>query len=891
MPGTVNGIGTWYYGKENVHRHMDACDNCGAFGEQQSYDTTLYFVVVFVPVLPLGKYRVIDECPSCRVHRSAKLHQWRAAREAAIETVMGELSGDPHNTEKVKQAIGTLVTYEDEESFNQIAAGLREHMKDNAEVQALLGKAFVYFSRNDEAEAAFRDSLAAADSADVKGDLAMSLIRQGRTAEARPLLQHVLDEKKEDDVGLLYLMIEGYQAEGRHSEALALMDDIAGTLADLADDPEIAKYRKVSEKNLSSGRPIRSVLLSVARTDDGSGHSTGAFAAKIIPKILLAFLLVGLPFLYVVESLRQAGGRQVHLVSGLSEPCRIEIAGRSVDLPPTGHKAVTIPEGEHDVRVTDAEGNGIGIPQERVTVRTPFLTRPFAEKTFVINPDRMAVVIWEQTVYAAKAGPKDKQNEFKINVGEVLYEFDGVDYHFVDFPKQIELPSESARVPKERIFLLEGFQALGGLGIIHDQVGPEACRRFVKRVIARDANAEMHLQLLRRHLGDGKYIEFMKPCLAERPLLVNWHRAYQIAVEATRPEHDLAAEYRKIIDAEGETPDGLYLLARVTVDPEESERLNQKAAKAAGPSAYALNSLAYARLSNGRFEESLEFARKALAILPGRTIFEHVEGASLRALRRHAEALKLLRAQGATGSGLDVITAEELGLLVATGQEDAARKRIAASCAALAKRGAPPEFVTQYRNSIHAVLHYQSGREKEAAGLFAKADDAGGRASGLLSTGRTAEAAKLLEGDAEVPFRWHLLVYIAAASGGDDETAAKHLGLAVGKMRKGGQQAREFAEYLAGERTPEVDRALGLVVHPEEKRVLIAAMGVRYPRDRGKYFDLARKLNFDIHFPHLLLKRILGSPGQGSRPVDGGAKADGREDRLRRCAAARRGAA
>ena len=52
MPFVVNGVGTWQYGKRNVHRLRAACGQCGAVADLESYDTTLYIVVFYVPVLP-----------------------------------------------------------------------------------------------------------------------------------------------------------------------------------------------------------------------------------------------------------------------------------------------------------------------------------------------------------------------------------------------------------------------------------------------------------------------------------------------------------------------------------------------------------------------------------------------------------------------------------------------------------------------------------------------------------------------------------------------------------------------------------------------------------------------------------------------------------------------
>ena len=68
MPSVVNGIGTWYYGKKNLCQYSGSCEFCGCEGELLSYDTTLYFTFVFIPVIPLGKKRIMSQCPNCQRH-------------------------------------------------------------------------------------------------------------------------------------------------------------------------------------------------------------------------------------------------------------------------------------------------------------------------------------------------------------------------------------------------------------------------------------------------------------------------------------------------------------------------------------------------------------------------------------------------------------------------------------------------------------------------------------------------------------------------------------------------------------------------------------------------------------------------------------------------------
>ena len=55
MPQVINGIGTWYWGKRNIHAIQSQCQHCGHIGELLSYDTRAYFVVLFIPIIPLRR--------------------------------------------------------------------------------------------------------------------------------------------------------------------------------------------------------------------------------------------------------------------------------------------------------------------------------------------------------------------------------------------------------------------------------------------------------------------------------------------------------------------------------------------------------------------------------------------------------------------------------------------------------------------------------------------------------------------------------------------------------------------------------------------------------------------------------------------------------------------
>ena len=93
MPTTINGVGTHYYGKKNASVRAGACRSCGRVSNLESYDTRLFVVIVFIPVIPLGRKRIIDSCPFCRRHFVANQGEYH---DGAAALDLGAAQSVPH---------------------------------------------------------------------------------------------------------------------------------------------------------------------------------------------------------------------------------------------------------------------------------------------------------------------------------------------------------------------------------------------------------------------------------------------------------------------------------------------------------------------------------------------------------------------------------------------------------------------------------------------------------------------------------------------------------------------------------------------------------------------------------------------------------------------------
>src|SRR5262249_55410380 len=141
-----------------------------------------------------------------------------------IEQLLETLRQNPDDRDTIQAALGLAQSYQDEELFNKLATGLAEHRQEDAAIQAQMAAGYAYFARHEDAAARYMAALAIEENPHLRKRLAVELLKLGRPEKARPLLQFILDEGRRDDLGMIYLLVEGYQAEGMHQEALDIMD-------------------------------------------------------------------------------------------------------------------------------------------------------------------------------------------------------------------------------------------------------------------------------------------------------------------------------------------------------------------------------------------------------------------------------------------------------------------------------------------------------------------------------------------------------------------------------------------------------------------------------------------------------------------------------------------
>ncbi len=310
-------------------------------------------------------------------------------------------------------------------------------------------------------------------------------------------------------------------------------------------------------------------------------------------------------------------------------------------------------------------------------------------------------------------------------------------------------------------------------------------------------------------------------------------------------------EYRALLADAPDDPCRAYLLGRVTLDVDEAEALFQRAANAPKPCIHSLSALAFNQLNIGQFDDALTLSQRALRAQPNHPTFHWTHRMILEALDRFDEALADFRKDKLATEDLE----EEIYLLARAGKEREVKQKLHELVEGHAAAGRADDGREQ-RRSLEAMLAYVEGDKQRMLDLaegvsspqtrFARAATAGDLETAVAALadlkGSKAFSALLLS----------LVVRRAERVALADELLAVALA-APGEAA----DARRALRWAAGEVVPSVDQALRIGLPPGEKAVLLTALGYRFPERRDSYFALARKLNFDKRFPHMLIQELM----------------------------------
>jgi len=847
MPTVINGIGTRHWGKRNEFVERDACENCGTVGDLSSFDTNLCFVALFYPLVPFRTERVLRKCPKCGRFSVAPYKEWTRDRDTNLKAALAELKANPKDTELAKKTIGLTMAYQYEAAFNRLVNMMGTHFDGDAEVQLALGAAYGYFNRHAEAEDFLRRARKLQDNAETRTALAANLIRTGKPDEAAPLLDFLYTKPDPERAGYLFLLAEGYEAGGRHDDALRQYRRLEEAYPEITErDKTFREARARAEKNAGTHRKVVSPDLKPLRKPTGSGADFNYYFPRFSGLLLVA-LVVGL---YFYSNISTGLSRKLYVVNGLDVPYTVQIEDERQLIKPYSHAVFTVAEGTQTYTV---EGEGVALPPGEFHWETDFATRFLDTDVYVLNPDRTAILVRESLEYAHGSIPGSDlaDPKYQYSTGELLSRYSNIHIPFRNMPDEVELPKGTMRTWKTGLNVMTGGSVRSSYEFLKGkEIDPMP---YLRHWNAAQPQRKDVMRALFSLLPPGEFIELARPRVEQEPLDIEWHRLYQEARETNGEKKEMIAEYEKLLAEDPDDPLRQYLLGRVVTDETRAVGLFQKATGAEDPPPRAFSAMAYHYLMRGDFAQALPYAEKAHGLdenfymylqeaKAGSEDWDWLQGQSRKYFEKSPSNL---------GLGADIVR-----YLTLQGQEDEVpafiNDYIELNQHELSAQG--KENVTTFLNAHHAYTRGDTARFAEIGEGFGSP---GWLFTAAVSKGQYARALQLLpEADYNI-YEMTLLLYALAKQTGNEEVATTCLQDLATYAMDGDELSAEALKLINADTPPTVREMEKVEFMPDNKKYLMLAVMAKFPEQRAAYLPLARKLNYWRNFPYNTVQDFL----------------------------------
>jgi len=618
MPYTVNGIGTHYYGRRNVSQANGTCEQCHRWSTLSSYDTRECFCLLFIPLIPLRRFRIQNDCGSCRRHYRMSLAAFQQRLDTTVNPLRTAVRRAPRDPEAHLQLVRALIGFGVLVEAEQAAADAVAQLPNDVQLNRL--GADLAAARGDFAAATpFYQRAASAAPQDATARLALggNLLDRSLFDEAARELEAARQLAPADPV-VLSLLAKSYESLSRWSEALDLLERLrSGNPAAATDEDLLARIRKckealqypLSEDERKAGRrwwPWR------ARAR--AGVPAGGVKIGWRPALLLAG---GVAVVLGGGAGATAYWQQNHVPvwfdNGLATPVSVSVDGDVFALPPGPPVKRRLAPGAHAVVVSTERGE---LERHQAEVARQPLWLALESPDFYVYDVAEAHIYRQETVGYSSTESLRTHSEAFIGF-ERFRHYSGVDYLFEPPPSSISVGSAAVVTMKTSLTVATDVD-YNGLANLRFSEGrkDEAERALHKALSLAPCHANAHRNLitvLRLSARSDQAVTSAQQWIAQCPDAgVEGHRAYQDVVLEGGGRARLVAEYAERRAQRPADAASHYLLGRVMDDPELSLPEHQEAIRLDPRLAWAYVALAYDLMALERYPEAAAALAQAL---------------------------------------------------------------------------------------------------------------------------------------------------------------------------------------------------------------------------------------------------------------------------------------
>lgn len=148
----VNPFGVDYFGKQDIDSRHGICGGCRKLTVLSSYTTGRFFHFRQLPLIPLGRVHVVDECPRCGQRGLTSNRKFRKQRSRDLAAMMEGFNKEPDNPDTALNGLQTLMAYNEERWFMDLQDSYGRRFNDHMQVQLVIAQGLCRFSQYADAE-------------------------------------------------------------------------------------------------------------------------------------------------------------------------------------------------------------------------------------------------------------------------------------------------------------------------------------------------------------------------------------------------------------------------------------------------------------------------------------------------------------------------------------------------------------------------------------------------------------------------------------------------------------------------------------------------------------------------------------------------------------------
>jgi hypothetical protein len=842
-----------YYGKRKPRTHEGVCQSCNRRVQLVDYETTLFFVVIYIPLIPLGRKQVLNFCPSCRRHRALSAREWQKIKQNSLEESTAQLAQQLDNPEAGLKHLYALSGFGELDEAKDLAEAMENQHAKDADVLLALGGWHEHCKHKADADRCFQAAyqLNPQNPATIRAQ-GLTLMEQGQLDEARALLNVLKPPHPSFDPIIFTTLGKAFQDRQRHAEALEMFE-IAASVPEMQKSKAFQGLARKSEK-------------AIGRRDSSFVPKLPIWRKKSF-KIAAALLLVA--GLWGLLTWVRGQNRTLQVINSSPQTLAFAIdGGETLEVFPGSNLSLRVGEGLHKVKIVRP---ALMAGEKPFAIHTPLWQRAFVSPTCILDPLQSSLIYWRKVWY--RRVPDDSKDEADTHYGQLYVQYPGVDYLFADFPAEIRLERRKDASRTGIKFEPLTMQMLRST----ESSGTEILHR-----------AEQLLELRGFELPDllGYYNfcresnqldqanQFLESIRQRRPIVLSVHRvALGLAKDATEREK-IKTTYDEELKSDPKNPDLLFLRSILETDFSKARPFLENALQAAPQHRESVRRMIMGEFCATNFDQAwklaeknfpslvdfasvreLMFATKQYAIM-SRNIQEDPEG-----FDRIMQATRLFHEMGIGFSDPPRNFEEQFAFQSAFKAAKVVSGGLHVGIDVLAKEELSPSeywFLEAYQAYLDEDVD-KIGKLLQSTVVPADETRYWRFIYELENGSQIALLKAASDMEEETNAEDELLVAIRLRLEGDAEQAESWLKSAADRLAEGEAIEQAWSELLftCNEQTIPLDKVRNLLDYPNSKAIYATALAAFSPSVDPALVELAEKCNFDHGLPYRFLRDSL----------------------------------